>query len=199
MFVRLWVQASTSPLQLFVQYVSTSWIYNTTWPPSTWNVFCSVVRSDKDVEGWNECLKGWSFIEGRSANWRKTIEWKRSCSFSSQRSKQCQWSKDGTFRKEGAKKKESKFGVTTGKVIAELGRLQGSEKVSRGTLKCMRRCKYLHCKICLRCFTLQMTVFWRIKLACPISWVADERVSSVKLRAVSGRTELPVEGWPVSS
>ena len=67
MFVRLWVQATTSPLQLFVQYVSTSWIYNTTWPPSTWNVFCSVVRSDKDVEGWNECLKGWSFIEGRLA------------------------------------------------------------------------------------------------------------------------------------
>ena len=66
-FVRLWVQATTSPLQLFVQYVSTSWIHNATWPPSTWSVFCSVVRSDKDVEGWNECLKGWTFIEGRSA------------------------------------------------------------------------------------------------------------------------------------
>ena len=66
MFVRLWVQATTSPLQLFTQYVSASWIYNTTWPPSTWSVFCSVVRSDKDVEGWNENLKNWTFIEGRS-------------------------------------------------------------------------------------------------------------------------------------
>lgn len=67
MFVRLWVHATTSPLQLFVEYVSTSWIYNTTWPPSTWSAFCSVVRSDKDVEGWCETLKGWTFIEGRSA------------------------------------------------------------------------------------------------------------------------------------
>ncbi|KAK2565235.1 hypothetical protein P5673_011182 [Acropora cervicornis] len=66
-FVRLWVHATTSPLQLFVEYVSTSWIYNTTWPPSTWSAFCSVVRSDKDVEGWCETLKGWTFIEGRSA------------------------------------------------------------------------------------------------------------------------------------
>ena len=67
MFVRVWVQATTPSLQLFVQYVSTSWIYNTTWPPSTWSVFCSVVRSDEDVERWNESLKGWSFIEGRWA------------------------------------------------------------------------------------------------------------------------------------
>ena len=73
MFVRLWVQATTSPLQLFIEYVSTSWIYNTTWPPSTWSVFCSVVRSDKDVEGWNESLKGWSFIEGRSVVEQKQL------------------------------------------------------------------------------------------------------------------------------
>ena len=73
MFVRLWVQATTSPLQLFIEYVSTSWIYNTTWPPSTWNVFCSVFRSDKDVEGWNESLKGWSFIEGRSVVEQKQL------------------------------------------------------------------------------------------------------------------------------
>ena len=74
MFVRLWVQATTSPLQLFIEYVSTSWIYNTSWPPSTWSVFCSVVRSDKDVEGWNESLKGWSFIEGRSVVEQKQLD-----------------------------------------------------------------------------------------------------------------------------
>ena len=73
MFVRLWVRATTSPLQLFIEYVSRSWIYNTTWPPSTWSVFCSVVRSDNDVEGWCETLKGWTFIEGRSVVEQKQL------------------------------------------------------------------------------------------------------------------------------
>lgn len=50
MFVRLWVQASTAPLQLFIQYISTAWIYNTTWPPSTWSVFNSAVRTHKDAD-----------------------------------------------------------------------------------------------------------------------------------------------------
>lgn len=36
-------------------------------------MFCSVVRSDKDVEGWNESLKGWSFIEGRSVVEQKQL------------------------------------------------------------------------------------------------------------------------------
>lgn len=55
-FVRLWVQATTAPLQLFIQYVSTAWIYNTTWPPSTWSVFLTAVRNYKDVEGWHQGL-----------------------------------------------------------------------------------------------------------------------------------------------
>ena len=56
MFVRLWVQAATAPLQLFIQYISTAWIYNTTWPPSTWSVFLTAVRNYKDVEGWHQNL-----------------------------------------------------------------------------------------------------------------------------------------------
>ena len=56
MFVRLWVQATTAPLQLFIQYISTAWIYKTTWPPSTWSVFLTAARNYKDVEGWHQNL-----------------------------------------------------------------------------------------------------------------------------------------------
>lgn len=66
MFVRLWVQAATAPLQFFIQYLSTAWIYNTTWPPSLWSVFSSVVRTTKDVEGWNESLSVKTIKKGRS-------------------------------------------------------------------------------------------------------------------------------------
>ncbi|XP_074613660.1 uncharacterized protein LOC141873533 [Acropora palmata] len=148
MFVRLWVQATTSPLQLFVQYVSTSWIYNTTWPPSTWSVFCSVVRSDKDVEGWNECLKAWTFIEGRSAVEEKQLNENVLVHFLHKEASNLGGKTKTLSERKVLKTGESKFGVTTGKVISELGRLQGSEKVSKATLKCMRRCKYFHCKIC---------------------------------------------------
>lgn len=66
MFVRLWVQATTAPLQLFIQYISTAWIYNTTWPPSTWSVFLTAVRTYKDVKGWQHSLS-------RRLAWKKQL------------------------------------------------------------------------------------------------------------------------------
>ena len=73
MFVRLWVQATIAPLQLFIQYVSTAWIYNTAWPPSTWSAFSSVVRSYKDVEGWQQGLKSRSSYKSRSPGEKKQL------------------------------------------------------------------------------------------------------------------------------
>lgn len=72
-FVRLWVQATTAPLQLFIQYVSSAWIYNTAWPPSTWSVFSALARSYKDVEGWRQVLKTRSSSKGRTPAEKKLL------------------------------------------------------------------------------------------------------------------------------
>ena len=56
MFVRLHAQATTAILQRFMEYISETWIYSNTWPPSSWSVFMKAVRTNNDVEGWHNSL-----------------------------------------------------------------------------------------------------------------------------------------------
>ncbi|XP_078343061.1 uncharacterized protein LOC144628821 [Oculina patagonica] len=56
MFTRLKVEATTEPLQKFVEYVDNTWIQSTTWPPSCWSVYKKQIRTNNDVEGWHNGL-----------------------------------------------------------------------------------------------------------------------------------------------
>ncbi len=55
-FNRLKVQATTEPLQKFVEYVEITWINSSIWPPSSWSVYLQAVRTNNDVEGWHNSL-----------------------------------------------------------------------------------------------------------------------------------------------
>ena len=48
--------ATTEPLQQLVSYVETTWVRNTTWPPSSWSAFMQPVRTNNHVEGWHRRL-----------------------------------------------------------------------------------------------------------------------------------------------
>ena len=56
MFERLREDAPPGPIQQLMEYVSLTWISNTTWPPSSWSVFMLSVRTNNDVEGWHHGL-----------------------------------------------------------------------------------------------------------------------------------------------
>ena len=56
MFEILRQEASTAPLQQFVEYVADIWIYVNTWPPSSWSIFMMAVRTNNDIEGWYHAL-----------------------------------------------------------------------------------------------------------------------------------------------
>ncbi|XP_068762327.1 uncharacterized protein [Montipora capricornis] len=56
MFEMLRQEASTAPLQQFVEYVADIWIYGNTWPPSSWSIFMMAVRTNNDIEGWHHAL-----------------------------------------------------------------------------------------------------------------------------------------------
>ena len=56
MFTRLQQQATTEPLQKFVEYVDSTWVQSTTWPPSCWSVYKQQIRTNNDVEGWHNGL-----------------------------------------------------------------------------------------------------------------------------------------------
>ena len=49
-------QATTTAQQQLCQYVRSTWVESTMWPPSTWSVFQRSVRSNNDVEGWHRRL-----------------------------------------------------------------------------------------------------------------------------------------------
>ena len=56
MFEILRLEASTAPLQRFVEYVADIWIYGNTWPPSSWSIFMMAVRTNNGFEGWHHAL-----------------------------------------------------------------------------------------------------------------------------------------------
>ena len=56
MFETLRRQAPTASLQQFVEYVTRTWVYGTTWPPSSWSIFMMAVRTNNDIEGWHHAL-----------------------------------------------------------------------------------------------------------------------------------------------
>ena len=56
MFEILRQEATTAPLQRFVEYVADIWIYGNTWPPSSWSIFMMAVRTNNDIEGWHHAL-----------------------------------------------------------------------------------------------------------------------------------------------
>ena len=56
MFETLRREASTAPLQQFVEYVADTWIYGNTWPPSSWSIFMMAVRTNNEIEEWHHAL-----------------------------------------------------------------------------------------------------------------------------------------------
>ena len=56
MFLRLNAQATTATLQRFMEYVSETWIYSSTWFPSSWSVFMKAVQMNNVVGGWHNSL-----------------------------------------------------------------------------------------------------------------------------------------------
>ena len=57
---RLQLQATTEPLQKFVEYVDGNWVQNTTWPPSFWSLnkqWASSPIMKWQWEGWHNGLK----------------------------------------------------------------------------------------------------------------------------------------------
>ena len=55
-FAYLADDAVTLPLAELVQYIETSWISCSTFPPSTWSAFYQTTRTNNDVEGWHGAL-----------------------------------------------------------------------------------------------------------------------------------------------
>lgn len=53
MYAQLQANASTPRLQQFMEYVETTWINSTTWPPSTWSVYMKAILTNNDIEGWH--------------------------------------------------------------------------------------------------------------------------------------------------
>ena len=56
MFTCLQLQATTEPLQKFVEYVDSTWVQSTTWSPSCWSIYMQQIRTNNDVEGWHNGL-----------------------------------------------------------------------------------------------------------------------------------------------
>ena len=65
-FERLKAQASSAPLEDFMDYVASQWIFNAFWCPENWSVFKQCVRTNNDIEGRhhriNRCANGKSHI-----------------------------------------------------------------------------------------------------------------------------------------
>lgn len=55
-FHRLQRHANTPQLQQLFKYVEDNWIQSVLWPPESWSVFQSVIRTNNDVEGWHQRL-----------------------------------------------------------------------------------------------------------------------------------------------
>ena len=55
-FNQLLPEATTAPLQEFMEYVQDTWISSNVWPPSCWSVYKEAVRTNNDVEGWHNSL-----------------------------------------------------------------------------------------------------------------------------------------------
>ena len=64
MFNQLQRHATTESLQRFSDYVNSTWITSSAWPPSSWCVFGQSVRTNNDVEGWHNGLN--KRAQGRS-------------------------------------------------------------------------------------------------------------------------------------
>lgn len=56
MFEQLQRNATSEPLQRFMEYVNSTWICSSTWPPSSWCVYLQSVKTNNDVEGWHNGL-----------------------------------------------------------------------------------------------------------------------------------------------
>ncbi len=54
----------TGPLKEFVDYVNSTWITSTTWPPYRWSGYGKMVRTTNEVESWHRRLK--AFLNDRT-------------------------------------------------------------------------------------------------------------------------------------
>jgi hypothetical protein len=50
-FHRLKLEANTDALQQFTDYISTNWVYGTTFTPRDWSVYGQAIRTNNDIEG----------------------------------------------------------------------------------------------------------------------------------------------------
>ena len=55
-FSQMKTQVNTDPLKCLVEYIESTWITSTMWPPSCWSVYLQAVRTNNDVEGWHNSL-----------------------------------------------------------------------------------------------------------------------------------------------
>jgi hypothetical protein len=56
MYEQLRPQASSLPLQKFVDYVGNTWVYSETYAPTNWSVYGKSIRTNNDVKGWHNGL-----------------------------------------------------------------------------------------------------------------------------------------------
>ena len=56
MFQRPSDSATTTNLQVLVQYVGDNWVSSAMWPPSCWSVYMLPIRTNNDIEGWHHSL-----------------------------------------------------------------------------------------------------------------------------------------------
>ena len=56
MFTCLQLQATTEPLQRFVEYVDSTQVQSNSWPHSRRSVYKQQIHTNNDVEGWHNSL-----------------------------------------------------------------------------------------------------------------------------------------------
>ena len=57
-FTKLKEAASTPQNTALMDYVDSTWMKSTVWPPSSWSIFMCSTRTNNDVEGWHRRLNG---------------------------------------------------------------------------------------------------------------------------------------------
>ena len=53
MFAELEQKCNDTKVEKVLQYVKSTWIDSTLWPPAAWSVFMQPIRTNNDVEGWH--------------------------------------------------------------------------------------------------------------------------------------------------
>ena len=55
-FTRLQLRATTNPLMELVNYIASTCIFSTTFPPKDWTVYVQTILTNNNIEGWHNGL-----------------------------------------------------------------------------------------------------------------------------------------------